>query len=241
MGHVIEKGQYFFFRAKDIHSKGLVGGFDLLINPFVVIVIIWYYIPTLLKSIIIRRILMVEIHNLTTYKYEWIMDAAALLQEAFPHSWTDIDEAKDEIYQCLEKGKIALVAIENKHVIGFIGAMPNYGVSGWELHPLVVTPNYRGNGIGSRLMQVLEDSVRSRGGIMIYLGCDDEFGSTSLSHCDLYENTLEKISEIENHKNHPYEFYQKVGYKIVGVFPDANGIGKPDIWMAKRIYDKSTK
>jgi hypothetical protein len=28
MAHVIEKGQYFLFRTKDIHSKGLVGGFD---------------------------------------------------------------------------------------------------------------------------------------------------------------------------------------------------------------------
>ena len=34
---------------------------------------------------------------------------------------------------------------------------------------------------------------------------------------------------------HPYEFYVKMGYKIVGVIPDANGIGKPDIWMAKRV------
>ena len=29
MAHVIESGQYFMFRAKDIHSKGLVGNFDL--------------------------------------------------------------------------------------------------------------------------------------------------------------------------------------------------------------------
>ena len=28
MAHVIEKGQYFLFRSKDIHSKGLVSGFD---------------------------------------------------------------------------------------------------------------------------------------------------------------------------------------------------------------------
>ena len=28
MAHVIEKGQYFLFRTKDIHSKGLVGNFD---------------------------------------------------------------------------------------------------------------------------------------------------------------------------------------------------------------------
>lgn len=178
---------------------------------------------------------MVEIHNLTTYKYEWIQEVAALLQEAFPHSWADMDDAKEDVYKSLEKGKIALVAIENRNVIGFIGAMPNYGITGWELHPLVVEPGYRGNGIGSRLIKVLEESVLSRGGVMIYLGCDDEFGTTSLSNCDLYENTFEKISEIKNYKKHPYEFYQKLGYKIVGVLPDANGIGKPDIWMAKRI------
>ena len=28
MAHVIHKGQYFLFRTKDIHSKGLVGNFD---------------------------------------------------------------------------------------------------------------------------------------------------------------------------------------------------------------------
>jgi len=30
--------------------------------------------------------------------------------------------------------------------------------------------------------------------------------------------------------------YQKCGFVIVGVVPDANGLGKPDILMAKRIY-----
>jgi aminoglycoside 6'-N-acetyltransferase I len=34
---------------------------------------------------------------------------------------------------------------------------------------------------------------------------------------------------------HPYEFYQKLGYVIVGVIPDANGPGKPDILMAKSL------
>lgn len=178
---------------------------------------------------------MIEIHNLTVYHYEWIQEAAALLVDAFPHSWKDLEDGKEEVYQCLEKGKIVLAAIENKHLIGFVGAMPNYGTTGWELHPLVVNPTYRGNGIGSRLVQVLEENVLLRGGVMIYLGSDDEFGSTSLANDDLYENTFQKIAEIKNLKKHPYEFYQKIGYKIVGVFPDANGIGKPDIWMAKRI------
>ena len=83
-------------------------------------------------------------------------------------------------------------------------------------------------------MKALEDEVAQRGGVMLYLGSDDEFGTTSLYGVDLYEDTFEKIKNIEN-KGHPYPFYEKMGYKIVGVLPDANGIGKPDIWMAKKI------
>ena len=31
--------------------------------------------------------------------------------------------------------------------------------------------------------------------------------------------------------------YQKCGFVIVGVVPDANGPGKPDILMAKRVHE----
>lgn len=58
---------------------------------------------------------------------------------------------------------------------------------------------------------------------------------TSLSGKDLYANAWEHISNIKNLRSHPYEFYQKMGYAIVGVIPDANGPGKPDIIMAKKI------
>jgi aminoglycoside 6'-N-acetyltransferase I len=58
---------------------------------------------------------------------------------------------------------------------------------------------------------------------------------TSLAGVDLYENLWEQIRDIRNLKHHPFEFYQKMGYIITGVVPDANGIGKPDILMAKRI------
>ncbi len=77
--------------------------------------------------------------------------------------------------------------------------------------------------------------MQERGGITVYLGTDDEDNMTSLSNTDLYTNLSEKIVKIKNLKRHPYEFYQKQGYAIVGVIPDANGIGKPDILMAKRV------
>ena len=84
-------------------------------------------------------------------------------------------------------------------------------------------------------MRAVEKEIALRGGVMIYLGSDDVEDKTTLSNTDLYQNTYTKIENIKNLSKHPYEFYEKLGYKIVGVIPDANGIGKPDIIMAKQI------
>ncbi|HEX2623171.1 MAG TPA: AAC(6')-Ia family aminoglycoside 6'-N-acetyltransferase, partial [Phototrophicaceae bacterium] len=81
----------------------------------------------------------------------------------------------------------------------------------------------------------LEDRVRERGGFTIQLGSDDTDHMTSLSDGDLYDRLWEKIAAIQNYKNHPYSFYMKLGYSIIGVMPDANGPGKPDIYLGKRV------
>ena len=64
---------------------------------------------------------------------------------------------------------------------------------------------------------------------------DDEDYQTSLSGIDLYPTPFEHLARIRNVRGHPYEFYLKVGFSLVGVLPDANGPGKPDIFMAKRL------
>ena len=110
-----------------------------------------------------------------------------------------------------------------------------YSGNVWELHPLVVSSKHRGQGIGSSLVKDFEEQVRKRGGITVWLGSDDENGSTTLSGIDVYPDVLKRIADIRNIKRHPYEFYQKLGYTIVGILPDANGFGKPDIFMAKRV------
>ncbi len=162
-----------------------------------------------------------------------ISEAARLLVSCFPQAYTDCAEA--EMASILEDGKLAMLAVENGHLVGFIGAMPQYETTGWELHPLAVVESHRGKGVGTALVAALERAAAQKGCITMYLGTDDELGRTSLSGTDLYEDTFEKIKNIINLRSHPYKFYQKVGYTIVGVIPDANGIGKPDIWMAKRI------
>jgi len=75
---------------------------------------------------------------------------------------------------------------------------------------------------------------------MIYLGTDDEFDQTSLSNVDLYQDLTNAIDTVES-KTHPYLFYQKHGYRITGIIPDANGLGKPDIIMCKRLISANYK
>ena len=159
---------------------------------------------------------------------------ASLLTACFPHCYAG-EEAVHEMEECLQEHKIALMALEEGQLVGFIGAIPHYGVTGWELHPLAVYPEFQGRGIGSRLVKALEAEAAKRGCITLYLGTDDEYGRTSLSGADLYDHLWEKIDGIQNLKGHPYEFYLKQGFVIVGVLPDVNGYGKPDIYMAKRL------
>jgi aminoglycoside 6'-N-acetyltransferase I len=124
---------------------------------------------------------------------------------------------------------------EHENLLGIIGGIPGYDGNVWELHPLAVQPSLRGQGIGRALVSDFEEQVRLKGGLTITLGSDDEDSMTSLSNVDLYENLWEKIRDIRNYKNHPFEFYQKLGYVITGVVPDANGVGKPDILMGKKV------
>lgn len=161
-----------------------------------------------------------------------IRELSELLAEAFPHCYGDCTVEDMEEY--LEDERIALAAVEDGHLLGFVGAMPQYDYA-WELHPLAVRENLRHRGIGTMLVHALEKECAARGVLTLYLGADDEFDKTSLGGTDLFEDTYEKIQNIKNYKDHPFEFYQKLGYRIVGVIPDANGAGKPDIFMARRI------
>ncbi len=146
------------------------------------------------------------------------------------------ENALEEILDSLAPDRISRIAIDDSsNVLGWIGAISHYEGNAWELHPLVVKPDYQRQGIGKALVADLEEQVRQRGGTTIYIGADDESGETSLFGVDLYPDIWRHIAEIKNLKQHPYEFYQKQGYTIVGVIPDANGFGKPDILMAKRL------
>lgn len=169
-----------------------------------------------------------------------IRQIAGILVEGFrenaPEAFPDLETALDEVRQSFADGRLSRVAVDADGAsLGWIGGIRAYSGHAWELHPLVVRPDRHGSGIGRALVTDFEQRVVERGAQTIFLGTDDEQGQTTLGHVDLYPDLPGAIRNIRNLRRHPYEFYQKLGYTIVGVLPDANGPGKPDIFMAKRV------
>jgi aminoglycoside 6'-N-acetyltransferase I len=171
---------------------------------------------------------------------EMVLQMAELLvsgfREHWPEAWPDLGSALAEVRDFFAPERLCRVACDSGGaVLGWVGGLPEYDGRVWELHPLVVREDQRGHGLGRALVQDLEARVRERGGLTVMLGTDDEDAMTSLAGVDLYPRPWEHIARVRNLRGHPYEFYQKLGYAIVGVVPDANGLGKPDILMAKRV------
>ena len=167
-----------------------------------------------------------------------IAQIARIVVDAFRDhtpSWPDLASAEAEVRESFAEDRISLVAREGDVVLGWIGGIKEYDGHAWELHPLAVDPACHGEGVGRALVAALEQQVAARGATTLYLGADDEDGRTSLSNTDLYPDPLEHLAAITNPGRHPYEFYLACDFSIVGVIPDANGPGKPDILMARRL------
>jgi len=186
---------------------------------------------------------MIKIINMQTLNENQRAQAAQMLTDELPAGWKTFDDAMEEVadrvdnIECDGDGEsLFLAAVENNEVLGWVGMLPSYSGKVYELHPLVVRRDRQGRGVGTQLVQAIEAAAKSQGGITMQLGADDERpgGETSLANVDLYDNLPHLIKEFEP-GTHQAAFYMKLGYKIIGVMPDANGIGKPDIFFGKRL------
>jgi aminoglycoside 6'-N-acetyltransferase I len=159
-----------------------------------------------------------------------------VFREHFPESWPNLEAGLAEVRESLQPDRISRVAVaDDGTVLGWIGGISQYDGRVWELHPLVVATTHQRRGIGRVLVTDLEARARERGGLTLWAGADDEDNRTSLGGVDLYDNLPGKLATVRNLGGHPYTFYQRLGFTIVGVMPDANGFGKPDIFLAKGI------
>lgn len=164
-------------------------------------------------------------------------EAASILTTCIPDGWPTYEEVWEEIGIRLVPGNTMLAALEDDAVVGWGGLLaPVYGGPVFELHPLAVRTDRQKQGIGRSMVAALENEARRQGGLTIYAGADDERGDgeTSLVNVDLYDHLPEHLSRFPG--THQSGFYLKLGFQIIGVMPDANGIGRPDIFLAKRLY-----
>ena len=165
------------------------------------------------------------------------LQAAHMLVDELPIGWPTLADATREVGERLqEEGAAFFAAVHDNAVIGWCGILPSYFGKVFELHPLVVRKDWQRKGVGTKLVNAVEQEAKQRGGLTLWLGADDERpgGETSFANVDLYDDLPRRLREF-NPGTHQAGFYLKLGFHIMGVMPDANGPGKPDIYFAKKL------
>ena len=171
-------------------------------------------------------------------------DAARILRDALTHlpsAYNAPGEAESEVaLRCADGDWLGHAAVDGERLLGWIGAIRAYN-HGWEIHPLVVAPDCQRRGIGSALLAALEARARSEAVLTLFLGSDDDHGGTTLFGRDLWPDVLTHVAATEaTARGHALTFYRRHGYEIVGLLPDVNGAGRPDILLAKRLGEATT-
>ena len=180
-----------------------------------------------------------QLVDLADQSEQVLYQAAVLLVEEFvePRGWPDVELAREEVARVVSEG-FARALVDGQVVLGWVGGLPEYQGRVWELHPIVVRREHRRKGVGRALVEAFEMEASGRGALTVTLGTDDDSGMTSLADVDLYSDVSRHLAELRDlGRGHPFLFYRKLGYMVTGVMPDANGRGRPDIFMSKRIHD----
>ncbi len=178
-----------------------------------------------------------DLAALPTHAHE---QAARLAMQAMRQISLDylstLEEAHEAVAEALQPDGLCRAAVDEAtgEVLGWIGGLPMYAAV-WELHPLAVRPDQQRRGIGTALVADLERLAAARGAMKLFVGTDDELGLTSASGVDLYPDPLAHLAQLRDLAGHPFRFYQKCGFALCGIVPDANGFGRPDVLLAKRI------
>lgn len=144
------------------------------------------------------------------------------------------DDALEAVHESFGDNRLSRVGLLGDEVVGWVAGNRLYGRV-WELHPMVVAANRRRQGFGRQLVEDFERQVAVRGALTLHLSTSDESDRTTLFGVDLYQEPLEHLRRLRSTREHPIDFYLRVGFSLVGVLPDAEGPGMPSILFAKSV------
>jgi len=181
------------------------------------------------------RMKLKEVESYTRYA----KDCASMLEATYPEVY-DKSESKETILHLLRGKNRLFVAEESSRVIAFVGVLHHVFPKAYQIEPLIVEHQFRRQGIGGKLLELTEFKLKQEGIHTLFITAQDTESSTNLSGQDFYaDNPLALLANIE-YSNHPMRFYEKRGYHITGIIPDANGFGRPEYILSKRIlpWDK---
>ena len=151
-----------------------------------------------------------------------------------PHWLPTLGDAREEVDDATAAGQVARVLFDHEGApIGWASCAHQYDLV-WELHPLLIAPAYHRQGHGKTLARDIEHQAAIRGASVLVLSTADATGATSLSGTDLYVDPIAALSALTLSKDHPVGFWKSIGYSVVGVVPDAEGVGVPSIVLARR-------
>lgn len=179
-----------------------------------------------------------RVTDLTEADIDLIDQVAHILLECFaefsPGWLATLEDAVDEVFESFEPGRRSRVLINDaEDVLGWVGAFEDEHC--WEIHPIAVALEHQRQGHGTGLVEDIAALAREAGAVALWAGTGDETGATSLFGRDLYADPLAAMTNLTAAARHPVNFWRKVGFTLVGVLPDEEGLGKPGIHFARRI------
>lgn len=118
--------------------------------------------------------------------------------------------------------------------IGWVAAGHSWGRV-WDLHPLIIDMPHQRRGIGRSLVLEVEREATRAGALVLLLGTSDMTHATSVSDVDLYDDPLRRLAELSFRASNSVQFWQRIGFTLVGAIPDAEGPGQPSLQLAKRL------
>jgi aminoglycoside 6'-N-acetyltransferase I len=158
-----------------------------------------------------------------------------------PNWLPTIDAAREEVVESLEAGRHSRALVDTAHEpVGWVGVIPRSGGRVWEIHPIAVRTADQSKGYGRLLVKHVERLAQSHGVLTLFAGTSDETGATSLFETNLYENPLSAMANISCEGPHAYKFWLRVGFRLMGLMPDEEGVGKPGIHFAKPVNRGTT-